>query len=158
MSYDLIASTALTSAASSVTFSSIDQTYEDIFLTASIVPSANANVILRINGVTSASYQYIQLLGIGTTSRGAKFESQTSSGILFDGVSSGTRSTAEVYFGEYSKTNKKKSYVSKASSTIPGYVMAVHNFASTTAITSISLIMASGNFNSGTQLSLYGVR
>jgi hypothetical protein len=158
MSYEIIAQTALTAAASSVTFSTIPQIYENVVLSASIIPSANANVTLRVNGDSTASYLYIQLLGLGTAARGAKFETQTSSGILFDGVSASTRAIAEIEFIDYANTAKKLTYISRAGSATPGYVLAAHNFGKTNAMTSIQLLMASGNFNSGSQFTLYGVK
>jgi hypothetical protein len=148
--YDLLESVTLASAASSVTFSSIDQSYGDLILTISSTGSGNTYV--RFNSDSGSNYSSVSMAGDGSsTSSYAATEA-------FGRLSNASRnSTPSIYVGQimdYSATDKHKSWLSREN--ISTFVAAIAGrWANTSAITQIELV--SGTYNSGSVISLYGI-
>ena len=159
--YDLLASTTLTSSASSVTFSSIDQSYGDLILVSCPIMPAGSHAVrefyLRVNADTGNKYRTVYAYGNGSST-----VSGSASGIsVFTGGDNYTLnpSTLITYqFQDYSSTDKHKSVLSRSNvvdSSSTRASMAAQRWASTSAISSITAL--GSDFAAGSTFNLYGV-
>jgi len=161
----LISTTTLTG--SSVSLSSIPQTYKDLrLIVRKFQPSVNAeNMSMRVNGVTTANtYRYFDWSTTSTNLRNQSFNQSLRETVAFIDQKSTSEDTnlCDIVIPDYTNTTTWKMYW--------GYSVAIRNDNSanlsattrigfhnqTAAITSISLFPNSGNFTSGTAY-LYGV-
>jgi len=148
--YTAIASITLGSSASSVEFSSIDQSYGDLIL---IVDGKSSsvfqNIVLTLNGSTSG-FSHLNMRGGG----GGTASSTGSTNVL--GVTMDTtQGQVKMQFLDYSATDKHKTFL--AMSTQADVRQLAGRFASTSALTSIKLEINSDTFAAGTTLALYGI-
>jgi hypothetical protein len=140
--YTLIDSVTLGSSASSVTFSSIDQTYGDLVLST----QANTSVLLRVNGDSGANYSFVYMYG----SSGGTGSAASTGGTL---ANIGTNGLAEI--NDYSATDKHKTIISRYN--LSTFVEArATRWESTAAITSL-LLYTGSSFNAGSTFFLYGI-
>lgn len=162
MSYVALATTTLSSAASSVTFSSIPATYKDLIVViagGTNESGSESSIALRVNGDTGSNYSWIYAWGTGSsTASGASGDSRIFMGRL-PGSAVTTPGNIILQIMDYSATDKHKTTLSRANNpaTIAG--MFAGRWASTSAVTSVSLSrydFANG-FTAGTTLSLYGI-
>jgi hypothetical protein len=151
--YTPIATTTLGSAVSSYTFSSISGSYTDLILVIQGTWSGvdYEAVALQFNGDTGANYSRTLLTGNGTAASSSR-ESTSNWGAL--GID---QSNNIFHIMNYSNSTTYKTVVSRASSSAYQVRATVGLWRSTSAITSVLAKMASGNFNSGTTLTLYGI-
>ena len=169
-----IATTTLNVASSTVTFSSIPQTYthlqlrifaQDVRTTYGIT-----EIKLTFNGDTSSNYSQHQIFGDGATAT-AGGTANTSAITLCDGTigttTGGTFGVGITDILDYTNTNKYKTlrYIGGVdiNGTIAGYGgrvgLSSGNWRSTTAISSITLISNSLiNFSANSRFDLYGVK
>ena len=169
--YEFISSVILSSSASTISFTSIPQTYDDLILKVSAKTNLNGDgdsVRLTINGVDSYpnwSTPAQRVFGYGT---GVAAGANNTSSFYVTG--SGTARTnifgnGEYYFPNYSKTILYKAVamdsVSEANATAALQMSGANVNNSTSAITSISI----GSFDSGgsafvqyTTAYLYGIK
>ena len=161
--YTPIASTTLTGSQSTVTFSNLDTAaagMRDLILVVDATVTASIDILLaRINGVTTSSYSSVTMEGDGTN---ATSTAQTDVYFWTSGNDyslSTTRSTNILQFFDISQTDKHKSILSRTNmaGTSGGSFAAAGRFASTNAITSITLLTLGQSFASGSTFSLYGV-
>jgi hypothetical protein len=163
----LIARQELTSAAASITFSSIPQTYTDLYLVFSGRHSRTdfplAEIQLRFNGL-STNQSARELRGLG----GVGVQSNTYSYIPLSNIPSSsntanTFSSTAIYIPNYTaEANKSVSLdnVSESNNTATfsfdlGIVAGL--WQNTAAITSLGLQTGSGNLVSGSSATLYGI-
>lgn len=154
-----LATTTLSSAASSITFSSIPSTYTDLRLVVVTRPSANfPGLRCRINSDSSTLYSYTQLTGTGSIA-----ESVRSSGNDFFHLSSQSTNAQFLlsitnFFNYAGSTNKtmlqEVSYDRNGSGTVQ---RTVHLYRSTNSISSLYLYTSSDSFDTGTTATLYGI-
>jgi hypothetical protein len=167
--YTLISSNVLSSAAASVTFSSIPGTYTDLIAFATIrsdSPSTENALQVRVNGSnTSYSETYIRTQGGSTGSGRGSFGYLLNSYATNGSAStSNTFGTSEHYFPNYAgSTNKVISEfsVSEGSSTsYPGIAATAGLWSNTSAITSITFTPSGATlgFVSGSSFYLYGIK
>lgn len=165
--YESINSTTLTSATSTVTFSSIPSTYTDLILVANIRISGSGGegVVIRFNSDTSSNYSYTRLFASSsvvsdrgsnlTSTDGGYFPGSDSSSNLFDpGI---------YHIMNYSNTTTNKTVISRWNNNQnPGTThvgLNVGLWRSTSAINSVSLIAGSSkNFVAGCSFALYGIK
>ena len=165
--YTLISSNVLSTAAASVTFSSIPATYTDLvlrFSSRSDVGSAGLTLYLSPNGSTANDSTTI-LWADGTSAFSTRF-SATGIG-LYMGWVNGTRTTntfssAEIYIPNYSgSTNKvfSSAIAEESNSTADTRISATAGlWSNTAAITSLIVKISAGvNFVSGSSFYLYGI-
>lgn len=155
--YTPIATTTLSSAAPSYTFSSISGSYTDLVLVAAVQNTANTGdeVAFQVNGDTTTNYSRTRLYGNGTAAASGRATS-VSKGAL--GINSTTDfSVITAHFQNYSNSTTYKTVISRGSSS--GFAsMYASLWRSTSAITSITILPDSGTtFTTGTTLSLYGI-
>lgn len=156
--YDLISSTTLGSATTSVSFSNIPSTYRDLVLVvAGTIPSGFAPDIevLYNSDTTTANYSTVKMYGDGTTAYSGTFTPKVV------GLAEGT-SSAIIQIMDYATTNKHKTILSRTNTNGSswGVAAAATRWANTSAITSLT-INAGGStassFQAGAVYSLYGI-
>ena len=163
VTYNKIATTTLTSTASSVTFSSIPATYTDLILIANPRTSnASTNDYLYVkynSDGTYANYVRVELYGNGSNALSGK----SSNPLIIE--TTGSTSTAGVFVSNivniqnYSNTTTYKTTLfrySKADEVVLGGVSLWKN---TAAISQIDLIPYAGaNISVGSTFTLYGIK
>ena len=169
--YTLIASNTLSSSAASVTFSSIPSTYTDLVLRISGRGDANNgtffdNINLTFNGSSSANYSRTLLQGAGSGgASSSRTTNQTSMRMSFattgSDATTNTFSNVEIYIPSYTASQNKPlgAFDVTESNNTDVYLGAIAGlWSNTSAITSIGLASASGNFVSGSSFFLYGIK
>jgi len=155
--YTALATTTLASAASSVTFSSIDQSYGDLVLVSNIDASAVSEFRMRVNGDTGSNYPSVrmQASSIGTTG------SATFNFTYFRLSGNSDMQTdfsfiSVIQIMDYTATDKHKSLLVRANSS-SGVDAHAGRWESTSAITSLEIFPSTGTLESGSTFSLYGI-
>ena len=172
--YDLISSTTLSSTATSVTFSSIPNTYTDLILRASARSTFTSNAYpnsfyFRLNGDATALYSSINVL-----QQDASIFSLRTSGAgstWFDSFSinsnlstTNTFSNAEFYIPSYTVSQNKPISnfgIADNNATTAGIVGATAGlYRSTSAINSVTFTLAgpAGSFMADSSFYLYGIK
>ena len=157
--YIPIATTTLGTATSSITFSSISGSYTDlvlIFYTPSL--SVSDDLYIQYNSDTASNYSVTILRGNGTTASSTRQSNQT--GARFTDLSyasTTTSNTTLINIMNYSNTTTYKTNISRGNNAINGVESMVTLWRSTAAITTIKIYPVSGNMNTGTIASLYGI-
>lgn len=158
--YNCIATTTLSTATASVTFSSISGTYTDLILIISGASSNDTQVQLQFNGDTSTNYSSNTFYGDGTSRGGVRSGGQTQGTI--GGIASGEPSVNIIQIMNYSNTTTKKGVLGKYVNINSGYGevgLRVVLWSSTSAITSIKVMMPSTyTYSSGCVFTLYGIK
>ena len=155
-----LATITLGTSATSITFSSIPTTgYRDLRLVVTRLTTANANLTFRVNGDSSAIYNYVAMLGNGTAA--SSVNGTNGNAMLVEwNLYSTTSETVDTYvdFLDYAQTDKHKSLLVRSGRAAQGTEAYAGRYASTSAITSINLLMTGGpSFAAGTMASLYGI-
>lgn len=157
--YEPLATTTLTSAQSSITFSSISGSYTDLRVVLSGKSSSNLWWGLRFNSDTGSNYAYIQMRGNGGgTAQGSTSNSsyillneQAQSVItagIYDIFSYANTATHKVVLGTYSGDASGSGIVQKT----------VGRWRSTSAITTVELWMtSSATYDIDTMVTIYGI-
>ena len=155
--YEPIATTTLSSAQSSVTFSSISGSYTDLVIVLNgALSSGLAGLSVEYNGDTTVgNYSYTRLQGNGTTASSSRATADKAIGFVAQDscmtiINVNNYSNSTTYKTTLTRTNSNYSSDARTGS----YVAL---WQSTAAITSIKLF-ASVNFNSGFTFTLYGIK
>ena len=155
--YDLLNSVTLSSSASSVTFSSIDQSYRDLVLVAEGKMPGNDFLTYQLNGVTSTGfYAYVGMWeeGFGPTSNA----NSASFNRFFTNRSGRTNTSCIIQIMDYSATDKHKTCLNSSFWGSAEVGRFADRFVSTSAITSVSFQENGGaNLLAGSTFYLYGV-
>jgi hypothetical protein len=163
ITYTPIATNTLTSAANSVTFSSISGTYTDLIVVCNSTISNNGGgAYMAFNGDTSGTnYSQTFLYGTGAAAGSTRTTNSVGTsnwvGGQIGGMSNTTPSTYVINVMNYSNTTTYKTILSRSSSL---YTEAsVNLWRNTAAITSI-IIGAQGayTFSTGSTFTLYGIK
>ena len=165
--YTPIGTTTLSTASTTVTFSSIPQTYTDLVLVGNFATNvAGAQTIYYYNGVTTGTpYSTTEIYGTGSNPvTSYRFTSQNQ--IWFtSGVGSGAtlgQTNATIHIMNYANTTTNKTSLHRQNSlsgTYPGTVAGVGLWRSTSAITSVTIKGDTGSttFSPGSTFTLYGI-
>jgi hypothetical protein len=166
--YTPIATNTLIGNATSVTFSSIPQTYTDLVLVTTVFSTSVSGWGMNFNSdVTSANYGYIVMDGQGSIPATVR---QTAPGRLqIGGWSIATGSTTKPSIGitnilNYSNSTTYKTALSRSqvynSTTGSGVDAFAGVWKNTASITSIVISLDSGtyNFAAGSNFTLYGIK
>ena len=157
-----IATNTLVSAASTLTFSSIPQTYTDLVLVASnIVPSVGMDITMYVNGDTGTNYSGNAIGGNGSGVTAGKVINKSYMYVSDWWVAiNGTNPTMfTVHCMNYSNATTYKTFLSRG--TIQGATStgettaAVSLWRSTSAVTSITIQTSSGTMGVGSTFILY---
>lgn len=157
--YEPIATTTLGSNTSSVTFSSIPQTYTDLVLITNTLATGTGNDgRLQFNGDTSAIYSSTQLFANGVSPTSNSNTNQTSLRLLND-YHSTLRSIGIVNIMNYTNSSKWKTCISRFGTSDYSTGTFVGTWRSNSAITSVTVLVTGGDsFVSGSVFSLYGIK
>lgn len=160
--YEPIATTTLSSAAASITFSSIPATYTDLRLVfVGQLNTGSANLTLRFNGDTGTNYSNTNLGGDGSTAQSVR-QTSTSRGYINSITSINATSLmlqeCDImnYAGSTNKTTISKGSADKNGS--GGTEVNVMLWRNTSAITSVQVLPDGNSLNTGTTATLYGIK
>ncbi len=113
--YDLLASTTLATAASSVTFSSIDQSYGDLIIIVNALGSTTLEARIRLNSDSGSNYNSVRMSGNGSTATSASLASQTSGSLsVIADATTGEAILLKVEIQDYTATDKHTSILARA--------------------------------------------
>jgi hypothetical protein len=162
--YTLIATQTLGSNTSTITFSSIPQTYTDLILVANGYTTYTSDFYdayqFQFNGDTGSNYSSTNFYGDGSSVGSTKSSNLThmQMGYVATRNTSNNINTAIFHFMNYSNTITYKTVIDRGGD-VKGIVMAdVGLWRSTSAITSISITDTRGtSFGTGSTLTLYGI-
>lgn len=163
-SMELISSTVLGSATSTISFTSIDSTYSHLQIRATFRTNGGGldDARLTFNSDSGSNYAWHSLYGNGSSVASEASTSQTSIAIR---QATGAEAGVLVWGGnvidilDYAKTTKNKTvrYLNGLAGTYPRVRLGSGLWLSTAAITSLSLYN-SNTFMTGTRVSLYGIK
>jgi len=159
--YTLINSTTLSTAAASVTFSSIPGTYTDLVLVITgkgTGGDGDTNLYLQFNGDTGSNYSATRIKGDGSSATSARITSQTS---IASNPAWYLRSSTD-YVGiiniqDYSNSSTYKTVLSRHNNNGQAVLAEVGLWRSTSAITSVVASTGPNNFATGSTFKLYGI-
>jgi hypothetical protein len=161
LTYEPIATTTLSSSASTITFNSIPATYTDLRLVLTAKSTIGGGVVypaFRFNSDTGTNYSNTFLLGNGSTASSLRGSNETQMGISSNGSDS-------TYFGFYTLDifgyagSTNKSILATASEDANGggtVIRTSHLYRSASAISSI--LLRNGTYEIGTTMTLYGIK
>jgi hypothetical protein len=150
-----IQSVQLVSSSSTITFSSIPQSYTDLRIVISNVTNAVTDIIATFNGDSSAIYSRIYMEG-SSSSAGAQNNNGTGSQWGYV-PSSTTHQQSVIDLMNYSNTSTFKPMIQRA--TVNAFTgFAALSYRSLNAITSVTLTANASTFNAGTTVDIYGIK
>lgn len=158
--YDLLDSTTLASSASSVTFSSISQDYRDLILimNAKTTIASNDATRVTVNGDTGSNYFGVNMYGNGSSTGSTSFSSR---GYWYvEELTGGPSLNDSIWiaqFLDYSATDKHKTMLYRWGEPSVNVEAGAKRWASTAAITSITLDPEAYQLASGSTFYLYGI-
>lgn len=158
-----IATQTLTSAAATVTFSNIPQTYTDLVIVSSLQGSRaiyGADLQTRYNGDSGANYSYTYITENGTAALSNRYANQAE---INNAGSIGGNATSVytpniIHIFNYSNTNVYKTSLSRNSHPTVVVQAFVGLWRNTAAITSITFTGNGYNYNAGSTFTLYGIK
>lgn len=153
--YSQIATQTLGSAAASVTFSSIPQTYTNLVLVIAGTAAGGDAVYLQYNGDTGTNYSWTNMQGDGTTTASNRASSTSEARI---GSIGATQYNSISSIPNYSNTTTFKTCISRANRTDVSTWEFVNLWRNTAAITSILVRTPATNFSTGCVFTLYGIK
>ena len=151
--YEKIATTTLGSATGTVTFSSIPATYTDLFLVIGGAASSSQGLYLYFNNDTASNYSRTYVYGDGSSAGSAN--STTDMRILEIGSAI---STVYANIMNYSNTTTFKTSLSRGGSASSLTIAQVGLWRSTSAINRVDIVTGTGTINTGTVLTIYGIK
>ena len=160
--YEPIATQTLGSAVTSITFSSIASTYTDLRLVLVGVNSAlYAGAFFRLNGDSASNYSTTAIYGNGSSA--TSYRSSNANQVDLFGAWGGNTSIPQMTTVDlFSYTGSTfKTFLWTNSNDINGSGVVTNGvglYRSTTAITQISINCSTGNWNTGTTATLYGIK
>lgn len=162
--YFPIATYTFPSAANSYTFTSIPGTYDDLVLiVANSTCSSGQTIEMQFNGDTGNNYAYANITappgyGVDTVSGKSTSRDKIPVGSTYSGESATKATMLICNINQYSQSSYPKVSVSTYSQADTEANVCAGNWTGTAAITSIKLVLATANFNTGTQFTLYGIK
>ena len=161
--YNFIASQTLGSAASSVTFNSIPQTYTDLVcVTQNTSLTNNPNYVyiyVQFNGDTGNNYSTTSLSGDGSSATSRRFTSRGDINLAYTASPNSTAPDTNILqIMNYSNTTTYKTALSRAGRANAGTDATVGLWRNTAAITSLVIGIGSDSFATGSTFTLYGIQ
>ena len=150
-----IATNTLTATATTITFSSIPQTYTDLVLVSSF-SSGNNDEKLQFNADTGANYSWSRLYGDGTSAGAGT--SPTPTYIRNTGGDLTTQQNTIINIFNYANATTFKTTIGRGNNTAAQVTFTIGLWRSTAAITSITYSVSSNTFSVGSTFTLYGIK
>jgi hypothetical protein len=164
--YENIATTTLSTSASSVSFTSISSGFTDIVAVLSMKATSGSvsGVGMRFNNDTATNYSFTYLNGNGSTSVSAR--SSNTSGISVGPTNFAITETANtfspsvIHIQNYSNATTNKTAISRGNDAGNGVAATVGLWRKSPAeaINRIDFYMFAGNFDTGSTFTLYGIK
>lgn len=162
VTYTPITNNTLSSSASTVTFSSISNTYTDLILIVQPIASAGVDLELRFNGDSGTNYSCSQLTGTGSAVTYGAFTNAAQMRLdKFGYVNTSIGTMDVIHIMNYANTSVNKTVLSRTGNASQGTDIVVGMWRSTAAITSIVLYPGVGTgatFSAGSTFTLYGIK
>ena len=157
--YTPIATTTLGSAQAAITFSSIAGTYTDLRVVLAGNVSANGYTKLTYNGVTTNTYSNTNLYGTGSAAGSNRQVTGDGKGyIQCHYVYTGSSyPVLKIDIMNYANTTTYKTCLIREDDATYELTAKAGLWQSTSAITEVKLERVSGNWNTGTVATLYGI-
>jgi hypothetical protein len=156
--YIPLATVTLTSTDSFIVFSSIPDSFRDLIIVSRARNSVAANYLMQMNSDTGSNYSTQRLQGNGSAASAATTSSQTSLRLNgFDDVITTFSNLVIIQIMDYSATDKHKTVLARNNTASLGVTAVAGRYASTSAITSVTLFPSSGSFQIDSTFSLYGI-
>jgi hypothetical protein len=156
--YEKIATYTVPSATPSYTFSTIPATYTDIVLVSSFQAAANGDsAVLQFNGTAGTAYSWTQFIGNGTAASSSR-RANTDAARFANDVPSSNFNTSITQIQNYSNTTTYKTLLSRSNTAAISTIALVALWSNTAAINSIKIFCESGNINTGSTFTLYGIK
>lgn len=155
-----LANVTLGANASTITFSSISQSYRDLIFVFNLKSTTSTDFVsYKVNGLTSV-YGFNLIDGNNTTLN-ANTTYNTSAAQIdqnYNSIASASFNSGTMYMADYSATDRRKNVFIKNSNQ-GGYQLVLNGARTptTAAITSIVFSLASWQFAAGSSIALYGV-
>lgn len=158
VTYTPLANLTLSSSATSVTFSSISQAYRDVVMVFTGSSASQADFYIRFNGDTGANYTRIFMQGDGTNTESFGNVNDTPFRISRARVWPSEMTNIVMNVMDYSTTSQHKTALIRANNAARATEAYAGRWASTAALTSITLLLESGvQFATGSSFALYGI-
>jgi hypothetical protein len=167
--FESIATATSSGSSATLTFSSIPSTYSSLQIRFISKPASSGGAIrMQMNGITTNTYWYHYLIGVGTAAAAGSSGSATNGIFVMDNL---TAPVADIFgvgiidIHDYASTTKLKTIrsLSGTNDNTSGNGDEIQLWSgingATTAVSSITFANTSGqNFASGTTFSLYGIK
>lgn len=151
--YIPIATNTLTAATNTVTFSNIPTTYTDLVVIMNGTATVAADVYFNYNGdATSSNYSNTYMYGNGST------VGQGRDPIPAVGTFYTTDTSIIANIINYSNATTYKTSVSRSDTAASSVLARAMMWRNTAAIVTVAIKQASGNFNTGSSFTLYGIK
>lgn len=155
-----IATITLTSATTTVTFSSIPQNYTDLRIVAAPIGTVSIQIKSRLNGDSGTNYSNTQLVGDGTTITSARESNVAHIGFdyWYGANSSGGIVTLDLM--NYANTTTYKTLIARSGVGNAGTYTTVGLWRNTTAVNSFQFIVRNNTdtFAAGSTFTIYGIK
>jgi hypothetical protein len=158
VTYEPIATTTLSSAASSITFSSIPSTYTDLKVILVGNSSVDVTAQIQFNSDTATNYSRTRLYGNGTSALSAASTNQTAGSV--SAIYAAQKGVIQIDVFSYAGSTYK-TYLSSGANDQNGSGIVeniVGLWRSTSAINTVTLKVSSGDFATGTIATIYGIK
>lgn len=158
-----LATTTLSTATASVTFSGISGSYTDLILVCQVQQVTDGeDFAVQVNSDTGTNYSSTFICGDGSTAHTNRSSNNTRIQVDHHGTppTSGSFSANIINFENYSNSTTYKTILARSNSlsTYAGTVSVVGLWRSTSAITSITVFCTnSSNMKTGSTFTLYGI-
>jgi hypothetical protein len=157
--YEPISTQTLSTNASTITFSSISNSYTDLILVINATTDTANALQMQFNGDTGSNYSNTSVVGNGTTATSARSTSQ--SVYYYGGWITGfgtTGGNAIIQIQSYAKTTTFKTAITRFNAVATETEAIVGMWRNTSAITSIVLSASGGAvYQTGSTFTLYGI-
>lgn len=156
--YTPLANLTLGSTATTVTFTSISQSYRDLILVVNGKATAGENPTFRFNADTGSNYPQVNMYGNGSSATSAATNSTWFWLAYGTNFSTDEPSNAIVNIMDYSATDKHKTVLIRDNKSSGSTEAQAGRWASTSAVNSIALKFNYGaSWAVGTTFTLYGI-
>lgn len=161
VTYDKIATQTLGSSAATVTFSSIDTTYTDLYVVVNAGVTGSGDAYMRVgNGSidTGSNYSRTWMIGNGTAASSNRETSGTFFYLNVNGINASDRITYNISLNNYSNTTTNKTVLFRNVYSITDVLAAVGLWRSTSAINTINFVRTANAWATGSTFTLYGIK
>lgn len=159
--YEVISTNVLGSNTSSITFSSIPQTFTDLVMIINGGDTGAVQPAIRFNGDTGNNYSYQNLTGNGSTAYATFGVNGALIQFGWDAYMTSAYSyLATINVPNYTNSTTNKALLGRSNNRDTGVTASVALWRNTSAITSMTILQSYGSdlFIAGTSFTLYGIK